>query len=115
MRRLAVTAELGYDFSDRLSSFVEYYGVFGPAVHGCDLGLSYALTNDLFIDLSCGRTYYQSGGVTYAALGASFRPKADPHIWPLPPKSRGDDRARSPSIEGKGADPIDQSPHTTRR
>ena len=42
MRRLAVTAELGYDFSDRLSSFVEYYGVFGPAVHGCDLGLSYA-------------------------------------------------------------------------
>lgn len=73
MRRLAVTAELGYDFSDRLSSFVEYYGIFGPAVHGCDLGLSYALTKDLLIDLSCGRTYYHSGGVSYAALGASFR------------------------------------------
>lgn len=73
MRRLALTAELGYDFSDRLSSFVEYYGVLGPAEHGWDLGLSYALTKDLLIDLSCGRTYYQSGGVSYAALGASVR------------------------------------------
>ncbi|MBF1316702.1 MAG: hypothetical protein HXN03_02575, partial [Porphyromonadaceae bacterium] len=55
------------------SSFVEYYGVFGPAEHGCDLGLSYAVTKDFLIDLSCGRTFFASGAVNYASLGATYR------------------------------------------
>ena len=73
MRRLSLTAELGYSFTDRLSSFVEYYGVFGPAEHGCDLGLSYAVTKDFLVDLSCGRTFFASGAVNYASLGATYR------------------------------------------
>ena len=73
MRRLSLTAELGYNFTDRLSSFVEYYGVFGPTEHGCDLGLSYAVTKDFLVDLSCGRTFFASGAVTYASLGATYR------------------------------------------
>ena len=72
MRRLSLTAELGYNFTDRLSSFVEYYGVFGPAEHGCDLGLSYAVTEDFLVDLSCGRTFFASGAVNYASLGATY-------------------------------------------
>ena len=73
MRRLSLTAELGYNFTDRLSSFVEYYGVFGPAEQGCDLGLSYVVTKDFLIDLSCGRTFFASGAVNYASLGATYR------------------------------------------
>ena len=73
MRRLSLTAELGYNFTDRLSSFVEYYGVFGPAEHGCDLGLIYAVTKDFLVDLSCGRTFFASGAVNYASLGATYR------------------------------------------
>ena len=73
MRRLSLTAELGYNFTDRLSSFVEYYGVFSPAEHGCDLGLIYAVTKDFLVDLSCGRTFFASGAVNYASLGATYR------------------------------------------
>lgn len=73
MRRLLVTAELGYNFTDRLSSFIEYYGDFGPTEHGCDFGLSYAVTPNFAIDLSAGRTFALQGAVNYATIGVSSR------------------------------------------
>ena len=45
----------------------------GPTEHGCDLGLSYAVTKDFLVDLSCGRTFFASGAVNYASLGATYR------------------------------------------
>ena len=73
MHRLLVTTELGYNFTDRLASFIEYYGNFGPTEHGCDLGLSYAVTPNFVIDLSAGRTFALQGAVNYATIGASYR------------------------------------------
>ena len=73
MQHLLLTAELGYAFTDRLASFIEYYGNFGPTEHGCDLGISYALTQRLLLDLSCGRTFAPTGALNYAAMGASYR------------------------------------------
>ena len=73
MRRLLLTAELGYAFNERFSSFIEYYGSFSPTEHGCDLGISYALTQRLLLDLSCGRTFAPTGALNYAAMGASYR------------------------------------------
>lgn len=73
MRRLLLTAELGYAFNERVSSFIEYYGNFSPTEHGCDLGLSYAVTPNFVIDLSAGRTFALQGAVNYVTIGASYR------------------------------------------
>ena len=73
MRRLLLTAELGYAFNECFSSFIEYYGNFSPTEHGCDLGISYAVTPSFIIDLSAGRTFAAQGGINYASLGASYR------------------------------------------
>ncbi len=73
MQRLLLTAELGYAFNERVSSFIEYYGNFSPTEHGCDLGISYALTQRLLLDLSCGRTFAPTGALNYATIGASYR------------------------------------------
>ena len=73
MQHLLLTAELGYAFNERFSSFIEYYGNFSPTEHGCDLGLSYSLTPNFIIDLSAGRTFATQGGMNYASLGASYR------------------------------------------
>jgi hypothetical protein len=73
MQRLLLTAELGYAFNERFSSFIEYYGNFSPTEHGCDLGISYALTQRLLLDLSCGRTFAPTGALNYATIGASYR------------------------------------------
>lgn len=73
MQHLLLTAELGYAFNERFSSFIEYYGNFSPTEHGCDLGLSYSVTPNFIIDLSAGRTFATQGGMNYASLGASYR------------------------------------------
>ena len=73
MQRLLLTAELGYAFNEHVSSFIEYYGSFSPTEHGCDLGISYALTQRLLLDLSCGRTFAPTGALNYATIGASYR------------------------------------------
>lgn len=73
MQRLLLTAELGYAFNERFSSFIEYYGSLSPTEHGCDLGISYALTQRLLLDLSCGRTFAPTGVLNYASIGASYR------------------------------------------
>lgn len=73
MQRLLLTAELGYALNERFSSFIEYYGNFSPTEHGCDLGISYAVTPSFIIDLSAGRTFAAQRGINYASLGASYR------------------------------------------
>ena len=73
MQRLLLTAELGYAFNERVSSFIEYYGNFSPTEHSCDLGISYAVTPSFIIDLSAGRTFAAQRGINYASLGASYR------------------------------------------
>ena len=73
MQHLLLTAELGYAFNEHVSSFIEYYGSFSPTGHGCDLGISYALTQRLLLDLSCGRTFAPTGALNYATIGASYR------------------------------------------
>lgn len=75
-QKVFITGEVTYQPSERIGTFVEYYGSFASGsipVQGFDLGVSYGFSRSFSLDLSYGVTYTSGQTEHYASLGGSIR------------------------------------------
>lgn len=76
MRGLFVVTELSYTPSKRWNFFAEYYGNFRTYYHpehGADIGMRYALSSSLELELCYGRTHSSYDPISYASLGGTWK------------------------------------------
>jgi hypothetical protein len=72
---------LGLTISDRLGSFVEYYGVIEERAadqHSVDGGVTFLLSEDLQLDISAGAGLNDAAPDFFVAAGVAWRL---PRLW----------------------------------
>jgi hypothetical protein len=72
------SASGGYGLTERLSGYLEYYGISedeegGPSLHYLDAGLTYLIHNDLQVDIRVGRGLNGEDPDDYIGVGAAVR------------------------------------------
>jgi hypothetical protein len=72
------SAGLSYPLSDRLGTFVEYYGIYPDArgsdcAHYADGGFAYLITDDVQFDVSAGVGLNEQADDYFVSVGFSFR------------------------------------------
>jgi Putative MetA-pathway of phenol degradation len=70
------TAELNYNLTEKLSSFIEYYGNYekhSSASNGMDMGFIYAIKKNLAADLAFGSPTLKLAVTKFIAFGMSVR------------------------------------------
>lgn len=74
-RDLILTYGLGYSITDNLSSFAEYFALFGHGsyAHNVDVGLLYTASPDFQLDIAGGRAIFDQEPRKFLTVGLSVR------------------------------------------